>query len=630
MSTSSSRKIKSTKSEQIITFRKKLSEHKKFGLIWEQKKEQVIEDCKKKLPVLKETESKAIIKDKNQPTNLIIEGDNYHALSTLNYTHKGKIDVIYIDPPYNTGARDWRYNNNYVDINDQWRHSKWISMIKPRITLAKKLLTPGGFLICSIDENEIHNIRHILDETFGESNKVGMVTILHNPKGRNQATFFSENSEFMLVYAKNKSIANFNKVALLESVKNTFNLSDNIGSYRLEPFMRARTSNSRENKPDNFYPIYVSPDKKHLTLKKITGYKKVLPIASNGKEYSWKRKKESFIRDNKDNYFSVKETSRGLEIFHKYREQQVLKNVWMEKKYQSEFNGTNLVKNILGEKKFDFPKSLYLMTDILKLTSKKNSVILDFFAGSGTTGHAVLEMNKEDGGNRRFILCTNNENNICKEVTYPRIKNVIKGYEYKGTEKKTLFEEKININLFENGEDFIEKIENIKSVYKERYDNFKTEFENKIFKLIGIKEIDKKTEGLDGNLRYFKTDFIDYNSYVTDSLKMKVTKNATELLCIKENAFEKIKDNKGFKIFKSNKHYVGIIFKDNCLHKFKEEIKKFDKQASIYVFSLFGEGAFEKQFNNFKNVKVIPVPEAILKVYMKIFFKNKRDIAYAA
>ena len=238
-------------------------------------------------------------------------------------------------------------------------------------------------------------------------------------------------------------------------------------------------------------------------------------------------------------------------------------------------------------------------------------------------------MNKEDGGNRQFILCTNNENNICNEITYPRIKNIIKGYSFKGEEKKVIFEERINIGLFKNGKDFIEKIKTHKEKYSNQYDYFRTKFEKEFFRLIGVKKIDGKKTGLNGNLRYFKTNFIDHSSYITDSLKMKITKHATELLCIKENAFEKLKNNNGFKLFKSNKHYVGIIFKDNYLHKFKEEIKKIDKSASIYVFALFGEGAFEGQFNSFKNVKIIPVPEAILKVYMKIFFK-KRDISYAS
>lgn len=138
--------------EELIEEIKKLRKRKKYGLVWEDKKEEVVEMCKNKLPVLKEVKNKEIITDRDKPVNLLIEGDNYHALSVLNYTHAKKIDVIYIDPPYNTGARDWKYNNNYVDINDAWRHSKWLSMMKHRLELSKKLLKEDGVFICTIDE----------------------------------------------------------------------------------------------------------------------------------------------------------------------------------------------------------------------------------------------------------------------------------------------------------------------------------------------------------------------------------------------------------------------------------------------------------------------------------------------
>ena len=548
---------------------------KKMGLVWDEEREpeQVVTDCKEKLPVLKEVESKAITPtpNSNLPTNIIIEGDNYHALSVLNYTHKEKIDVIYIDPPYNTGARDWRYNNDYVDVNDNYRHSKWLQFMSKRLSLAKDLLSPDGFIILSIDENEIHNIRHILDEIFGESNKVGMVTVLHNPKGRNQAKFFSENSEFFLVYAKNKNIAKFNKVAIDNEVRDTFNLEDERGRYRLEEFMRRRTTWLREARPDNFYSIYVSKNLNNLTLDYEKDYLKILPIA-NGIEYAWKRKESTFKEENEKGFFLAKETPDGIKIFHKYREQQVFKNVWTNKKYQSEFNGTNLLKKILGKNIFNFPKSLYLIVDILKITSKKNSIVLDFFAGSGTTGHAVLEINKEDGGNRQFILCTNNEGDICTKVAYPRIKKNINGYDYIAGNKKK-------------------------------------------------KKV--KVKGLGGNLRYFKTDFISYKDKANDSVKFKLMKNATEMICIKEDAFEKIKDENNYKIFKGRSVYLGILFNEGALITFRNKIKKINKKTAVYVFSLFGLGQYENQFNNLKNVKVVPVPSAIMKVYKRLFYNIK-------
>ena len=188
---------------EIERLKKELKKKKKYGLVWEEKPEEVVEMCKEKLPVLKEVKDKEMITDKNKQVNLLIEGDNYHALSVLNYTHAKKIDVIYIDPPYNTGARNWKYNNNYVDIDDAFRHSKWISFMYHRLALTKRLLSNDGFFICAIDANELFSIGLLLDEIFGEQNRVGLVTVLHNPKGRNFTKWFSANSEYMLIYSKN-------------------------------------------------------------------------------------------------------------------------------------------------------------------------------------------------------------------------------------------------------------------------------------------------------------------------------------------------------------------------------------------------------------------------------------------
>ena len=401
----------------------------RYGLVWEDKIEQIAEQCKREFPVLIEDKSKEIICDSenNCGTNLIIEGDNYHSLYTLSFTHKNKIDIIYIDPPYNTGAKDWKYNNDYVDKNDLWRHSKWVSMMYRRLCLAKNLLNEDGIIVCSIDEYEIHNLRHLLDIIFNENNKLGMITVLHNPKGRNLAKFFSSNSEYMLIYAKDITKAKFNDVAIDEKAIATFNETDKEGNFRLEPFMRVRSSWLRTNKPKNWYPIYVSKDLKTITLTKENNYYEIFPT-SKGKDYSWKNIAQTFRQLNNNGYFVAQREKESIQILHKYRENQVFKNVWIDKKYHSEFHGTNLLKKILGKNIFSYPKSLYLLIDILKIISKKNSLILDFFAGSGTTGHAVLELNKEDGGNRKFILCNNNENNICEEVTYQRIKKVIEGY----------------------------------------------------------------------------------------------------------------------------------------------------------------------------------------------------------
>ncbi len=547
--------------KEIARLKKELKSKKTYGLVWEDKPEDVIEMCKEKLPVLKEVSNKDIITDEKKPVNILIEGDNYHALCALNYSHNKKIDIIYIDPPYNTGAKDWKYNNDYVDNNDTFRHSKWVCMMEKRLILAKKLLRDTGIIICAIDEYEIHNVRHLLDTIFQEKNKLGMVTVLHNPKGRNLSKFFSSNSEYMLVYSKDVNKASFNDVVIDEEKLITFDQKDELGGYRLEKFMRVRTSWSRKNKPNNYYPIYVSPKMDILTLENIKGYIPVYPKTDDGREWAWKNIPGTFNSLNKDNYFVALKEKNIINIYHKYREKQVFKNVWTNKKYFSEFNGSLLLKDILGDNYFNYPKSVFLILDILKITSSKNAIILDYFAGSGTTGHAVLELNKEDSGNRKFILVTNNENEICTDVCYPRVKKVIKGYK----------------NL---------KGENIK--------------------------------GLSGNLKYYRTDFVDAKP--TDKNKRKLTEEATEMLCIKEDTFNELKTgNKYFKVFKNERKHTAIIYDILAIDDFKKYAQKVNGYFAVYIFSL-SDDTYDEEFEDMKNkIKLSPIPEAILRVYRRIF-----------
>jgi len=223
-------------------------------------------------------------------------------------------------------------------------------------------------------------------------------------------------------------------------------------------------------------------------------------------------------------------------------------------------NGTQELEDILGEKTFNNPKPVSLIRRILELATTKESIVLDFMAGSGTTGHAVLKHNQNDGGNRQFILCTNNENNICTDICYPRIRNVIKGY--KNTQ----------------GED---------------------------------------VAGLGGNLKYYSCDFVEAEP--TDRNKRKLVNESTEMLCIKENAFELVQDANDFKIFKNNKLYLGIIFYEEAIVDFKKAIKNIKGHFNTYVFSL-GDDTHEKQFSDvIDKVTLCAIPEVILKVYREIF-----------
>ncbi len=541
---------------EIERLKKELKKKKKYGLVWEDKPEDVVEMCKEKLPVLKEVKSKEIITDKNKPVNLLIEGDNYHALSVLNYTHKGKIDVIYIDPPYNTGNKDFIFNDHYVDREDAYRHSKWLSFMEKRLKLAKNLLKDTGAIFISIDDNEIAQLKMLIDrpDLFGENNFESMVCWRRRANQPNdKAKMIAKVAEYILVYAKNSSILKqkhlFNTVPLLQSrIDNYSNPDeDSRGRWSTTPWCASRGQGG-------------------------TKYKIITP---SGKKYNetWLGTKETFEKLLRDKRIVFPNNNNGKprkKVFLKERqlEGQSAINFWVGNIYGDNLSASSELNEIFGgDRVFDNPKPVNLIQTILRIKSQKDSTILDFMAGSGTTAQAVLELNKEDNGNRKFILCTNNENNngngykIAEDICYPRIKKVIEGYK------------------------------NIKG---------------------------EKVQGLGGNLKYFKTGFVDYKES-TDRNKIKLTKEAVEMLCVKEGTFELIVDKKDFKIFKNSEHYTGIIFDQLAIKEFKKAIKSIKGKFSVYIFSL-GDDLFEDEFEDIKQkVKLSPIPEAILKVYRRIF-----------
>ena len=554
---------------EIDRLKRELKKKKKYGLVWEDKPEDVVEMCKEKLPVLKEVKNKEIITDKNKPINLLIEGDNYHALSVLNYTHKGKIDVIYIDPPYNTGAKDWTYNNYYIDTEDPYRHTKWISFIEHRLKIAKNVLAPDGIICVTIDDYEMPRLWMLMESIFGEFNHLGTVVIRNNPKGRMTKRKFSLIHEYALFFGKTP-ISFIKKLPVDPSEKSHKYKEDKDGSWYLSVNLRKQgvDSNARNRDGkllDRYYPIYFDQKTKQISSKKKFAIE-ILPIDSNNQKRIWRRGK-----DNIDNMYSngdlmIKKTKYDYQVYFKFRgglDGRLAQTIWYNAKFSASEYGTKTLDNILGKREtFQYPKSPNAIKESISAASnKKNAIILDFFAGSGTTGHAVLELNEKDGGNRKFILCTNNENNICKDVTFPRIKKVIEGYK-----------------------------------------NLKGE----------------KVIGLGGNLKYFKTDFVEYKE-ATDKNKIKLTKEAVGMLCIKEGTFELVQDNVGFKIFKNHEHYTGIIFDQLAIKNFKKAICDIKSKFSVYIFSL-GDDSFDEEFEDVKQkVKLSPIPEAILKVYRRIF-----------
>ena len=582
-----------------------LQKRKKYGLVWEDKPEDVVEQCKKKLPILEEVTNNQINTDPDKPTNLLIEGDNYHALSVLNYTHKGKIDIIYIDPPYNTGAKDWKYNNDYVDKNDQWRHSKWLSFMHNRLKITRKLLKQDSILIITIDEHEVHNLGVLLHNIFPTA-YIQMVTIVINPKGVTQGRFSRVEEHAFFCFFGNSSVVSIGD-DLLSPVSDEEDIPGK--KPRWKGLLRSGTSAKREDRKNMFYPVLIDeskgiiidageslsyPKKPNLTAK-INGLSTAWPIRTDGTYGRWSVGNITLRKLIQKGYISLgrydlKRKTWGISYLSSHLQGQIeagilkvtnydkskkvvevrytefaeraIKTVWHRTAHDAGAYGTDYIKKILGPNSFQFPKSINSVIDCLAVVSKNKpkAIILDYFAGSGTTGQAVLELNKKYGGERKFILCTNNENKIAEDVCLPRLSRVMKGY----------------------------------------------------------KELNKKTiDGLGGNLKYYKTSFISADP--TDKNKIRLTKKATEMLCIKEDTFEEVVSVDKYKIFRNKKHHTGIIFDHLAIDEFKKAIKAIHGKFSVYIFSL-GDDTFDEEFEDIKNkVKLSPIPEAILRVYRRIF-----------
>lgn len=399
---------------------------KKYGLIFEEHREEIDEVLDTHTPVL--TEQSDLFIANGGEMNFLIEGDNLASLKLLEKTHKGKIDLIYIDPPYNTGASNWIYDNDYVDGNDLFKHSKWLSMMELRLSTAKKLLTPKGVLICAIDENESATLRLLLEDIFGTGYEYDCITIVHNPRGIQGKNFSYTNEFAYFVIPKGDKIIGERKLSESEIY--------------WSPLRNWGSESQRSDARNCFYPIIVkddqiigfgdvSPNDYHPTKNVILddGSIAIYPIDAKGIERKWRYARQSVegILD----YLSVKQT-KGIYDIEIGKTFGTYKTVWADPKYDANGYGKQLLNSLVPNCPFDFPKSLWNVYDCLfsVVANNKNATILDFFAGSGTTGHAVMKLNSEDNGTRKFILCTNNENNICREVTYERLKNAMSNENY--------------------------------------------------------------------------------------------------------------------------------------------------------------------------------------------------------
>lgn len=568
--------------EQLVEYIKNLNEEQngKYGLVWDKEKEpeMIVEECDKYIPILEEQKSKDI--NASGENHILIEGDNFHALTVLNYTHKESIDIIYIDPPYNTGNKDFVYNDKFVDLEDGYRHSKWLNFMKKRIQLSRDLLTEDGVIFISIDDNEQAQLKMLCDDIFGEINYVGCLPRITKKSGKQHSGDISKNHDYVLVYCKNKIDTVFRGI---EGETSGFDLEDEYvetrGKYKLNQTL---DYNSLWYNPTMDFPIHVDGKTYYAGGSKELHDDRHRGI-HNPKDWVWRWSQAKFdfgmkngfvvIKEGKDRpriytktYLKATIDKKGDEYSIKYisRENNLSSIALTENEYSND-NAKKELDNILKDSTFDFPKPTSLIKALCGIVDKKDYTILDFFAGSGTTGHAILSMNKADGGHRKFILCTNNENNICENVTYKRIKNVISGY--------------------------------------------------------------GKTEATGGNLKYFKTDFVD-NTNNKDQLYYDLTEKCIPMLCMKEDCYNELKGNSEYKIFKNNESTkITAVYFDmfgNKEQEFIDELKNIDGYKIIYKFSL-SDYVDESIFKDVKNYKIEAIPYKIVEVYRRLVKISKGD-----
>ena len=391
----------------------------KYGLVFEEHRESIDDMLEENLPVL--TEEKKLFVNGGGELNFLLEGDNLASLQLLEKTHKGKIDVIYIDPPYNTGNRDFIYDDDFVDTNDSFRHSKWLSFMEKRLKIARELLNEKGVLFISIDDNEQANLKLLCDEIFGQENFASMFPWRKRTAKSDVPFGISQDYEWILCYANSDFIAS------IEGKDRKYFETEDFPNrpWRFHDLTKQTTAAER---PNSFFTMINPKNRQEY------------PANENR---TWAITEDTFRKYYNENRIIFPGDYDFLKIsrpvLRYWKEDDIKKSggnfgrIAVSTKFPDKVgmsqDGTKEITEILQEKAFLYPKSLELIKFLLQFSTfnSKSSTILDFFAGSGTTGHAVLKLNSEDGGHRKFILCTNNENSICRDITYQRLKTVITG-----------------------------------------------------------------------------------------------------------------------------------------------------------------------------------------------------------
>ncbi|MBH1971441.1 site-specific DNA-methyltransferase [Moraxellaceae bacterium AER2_44_116] len=385
----------------------------------------------------------------NSTQNRIIQGDNLEALKSLLPEFEGKVKCIYIDPPYNTGNEGWVYNDNVNDPKmkkwlgqvvgkegeDLSRHDKWLCMMYPRLKLLHKLLADDGVIFVSIDDNQQANLTLIMDEIFGLKQHVATITLLCNPKGRSQDKYFGTSHEYLIIYSKTERPAeSFSIEKNDEAILKDYKLIDEGGRYRLMGLRNSHREFNKQTRPNLFYPLYVNPILKTVNVNQVDGHDiAVLPLWADGFEGCWTWGNSLATQDNHllvakqvKGKWEVSRKSYAIKEGEKVRKK--LFTIWNDTDFRTEVGQRVFGEIFENSSKLDFPqpKSVALIQEVLRTCTKDNDIILDSFAGSGTTAHAVLKLNAQDGGNRRFILVEMMD--YAENITAERVRRVINGY----------------------------------------------------------------------------------------------------------------------------------------------------------------------------------------------------------
>ncbi len=594
-----------------------------FGINFQDKPEEVTKILEENYLTIKEVKDNEIISDPSLPINYIIEGDNFYSLNLLKFTHKRSFDLIYIDPPYNRPGQKFKYNNKFIDSEDPWLHSSWLSFMNHRLKIAKELLKDDGVFICAIDEKEQEALGLLLQKVFPE-HKIEIIVNQHSSRGKQgKGISFCHEYHYILYPNDNK------RYIFPQEISN---------EDREYGHLRQWGSESMRDDPNvpgrsMFYPIYIKNNKIIKAGDPLPegakepkpneqvedGMIKVWPIDKENVPRKWAIGRKSVEeRNNKGLLIVVKNSKTKLFEIKHTRETAPVKSMWYDKRFDANSFGSRLLTKILGkEMKGMFPKSIYTLEECLKITikHKKNAKVLDFFAGSGTTGHAVLNLNKLDNGIRSFVMCTNNEDKIAEEVCYPRTKNVIKGYKFKGTIKQELFTKDLDYKDFENNEKLLKEINNLIKSNEKKYDKIKKVIENGCLRIIGEKKVEKKTDPIQANLKYFKIDEDNLVSKTNNDLK-NIFKRIKEIILFKNETYDEFKISKDFEIYENNENTSSLLFNHLETKKLIDEIKKIKKTHKIYIFS-FGDRDFSSEFKdlNGSDFEIKNMPNDFIKTF---------------